>query len=258
MIDVRPSTNQIDDLLHEINLRIQKNERVLVTTLTKRMAEELSKYLSNMGVKTRYIHSDVDTIERVEIMEQLRKGQFDVLVGINLLREGLDLPEVSLVTILDADKEGFLRSERSLTQTAGRAARNLNGMVIMYADKITQSMQRTIDSTNYRREKQLKYNEENNITPTQIVKPTREIIGYEFRSDKSAGYQGGDGQPDVAADPVIQYMSIDALEKTIDKTKKQMKAAAKELDFIEAARLRDEMFALQKLLHDKINSNEKK
>jgi excinuclease ABC subunit B len=258
MIDVRPSTNQIDDLLHEINLRVQKNERILVTTLTKRMAEELSKYLSNMGVKTRYIHSDVDTIERVEIMEQLRKGQFDVLVGINLLREGLDLPEVSLVAILDADKEGFLRSERSLTQTAGRAARNLNGMVIMYADKITNSMQRTIDSTNYRREKQLKYNEENNITPTQIIKPTREIIGYEFRSDKAPGYSNGDGLPDVAADPVIQFMSIDGLEKTIEKTKKQMKAAAKELDFIEAARLRDEMFALQKLLQDKIQNFEKK
>ena len=254
MIDVRPSTNQIDDLLHEINLRVQKDERILVTTLTKRMAEELSKYLSNMGVKTRYIHSDVDTIERVEIMEQLRKGQFDVLVGINLLREGLDLPEVSLVAILDADKEGFLRSERSLTQTAGRAARNLNGTVIMYADKITQSMQRTIDSTNYRREKQLKYNEENNITPTQIIKPTREIIGYQYRSDKQPAYSNGDGLPDIAADPVIQYMSIDGLEKTIEKTKKQMKTAAKELDFIEAARLRDEMFALQKLLSEKVNN----
>ncbi|MBN2637337.1 MAG: excinuclease ABC subunit UvrB [Prolixibacteraceae bacterium] len=257
-IDVRPSTNQIDDLLHEINLRVKKDERILVTTLTKRMAEELSKYLVKMGVKTRYIHSDVDTMERVEIMEQLRKGQFDVLVGINLLREGLDLPEVSLVAILDADKEGFLRSERSLTQTAGRAARNLNGMVIMYADKITNSMQRTIDSTNYRRERQLKYNEENNITPTQIIKPTRAIIGFEFRSDKAGGYSKADGQPDVAADPVIQYMSIGALEKTIDKTKKQMKEAAKELDFIEAARLRDEMFALQKLLQDKIQNTEKK
>lgn len=258
IIDVRPSTNQIDDLLHEINLRVKKDERILVTTLTKRMAEELSKYLVKMGVKTRYIHSDVDTMERVEIMEQLRKGQFDVLVGINLLREGLDLPEVSLVAILDADKEGFLRSERSLTQTAGRAARNLNGMVIMYADKITNSMQRTIDSTNYRRERQLKYNEENNITPTQIIKPTKAIIGFEFRSDKTGGYSTGDGQPDIAADPVIQYMSIDALEKTIDKTMKQMKAAAKELDFIEAARLRDEMFALQKLLQDKIQGTEKK
>jgi excinuclease ABC subunit B len=250
-IDVRPSTNQIDDLMHEINLRVEKNERVLVTTLTKRMAEELSKYLTNMGVKTRYIHSDVDTLERVEIMEQLRKGEFDVLVGINLLREGLDLPEVSLVAILDADKEGFLRSERSLTQTAGRAARNLNGMVIMYADKITNSMQKTIDSTNYRREKQLKYNEENNITPTQIIKPTREIIGYQYRSDKQTEYAGGIIMPDIAADPVIQYMSIEGLEKTIEKTKKQMKAAAKDLDFIEAARLRDEMFALQNLLSEK-------
>jgi excinuclease ABC subunit B len=251
MIDVRPSTNQIDDLMHEISLRVEKNERVLVTTLTKRMAEELSKYLAKMGIKTRYIHSDVDTIERVEIMEQLRKGLFDVLVGINLLREGLDLPEVSLVAILDADKEGFLRSERSLTQTAGRAARNLNGTVIMYADKITSSMQKTIDSTNYRREKQLKYNLENNITPTQIIKPTREIIGYQYRSDKQAEYLGGTMVPDVAADPVIQYMSVEGLEKTIEKTKKQMKAAAKELDFIEAARLRDEMFALQNLLTER-------
>jgi excinuclease ABC subunit B len=251
IIDVRPSANQIDDLMHEIHLRTEKNERVLVTTLTKRMAEELSKYLLNMGVKTRYIHSDVDTMERVEIMEQLRKGEFDVLVGINLLREGLDLPEVSLVAILDADKEGFLRSERSLTQTAGRAARNLNGMVIMYADKITDSMRRTINSTNYRREKQLKYNEENNIVPTQIIKPTREIIGYEFRGGKKPVEYGESGLPDVAADPVVQYMSVSGLEKTIEKLKKQMKAAAKELDFIEAARLRDEMFALEKLLNER-------
>ena len=251
IIDVRPSTNQIDDLLHEIHLRIDKNERVLVTTLTKRMAEELSKYLVNMGVKTRYIHSDVDTMERIEIMEQLRKGEFDVLVGINLLREGLDLPEVSLVAILDADKEGFLRSERSLTQTAGRAARNLNGMVIMYADRITDSMQKTIDSTNYRREKQLKYNEENNIVPKAIVKPTREIIGYEYRSDKTQEYEGGMGQPDIAADPVVQYMSVEGLEKAVEKTKKQMQASAKDLDFIEAARLRDEMFALQALIQER-------
>src|SRR5690554_1296985 len=253
VIEVRPSANQIDDLMHEINLRTERNERVLVTTLTKRMAEELTKYLLNFGVKTRYIHSDVDTMERVEIMEQLRKGEFDVLVGINLLREGLDLPEVSLVAILDADKEGFLRSERSLTQTAGRAARNLNGMVIMYADKITNSMQRTIDSTNYRREKQLKYNEENNITPTQIIKPTREIIGYEFRGGTKPAAYGDTGLPDVAADPVVQYMSIDALEKTIEKTRKQMKAAAKELDFIEAARLRDEMFAFERLVKERKN-----
>jgi excinuclease ABC subunit B len=215
------------------------------------MAEELSKYLVNMGVKTRYIHSDVDTMERIEILEQLRNGEFDVLVGINLLREGLDLPEVSLVAILDADKEGFLRSERSLTQTAGRAARNVNGMVIMYADKVTKSMQKTIDSTNYRREKQLKYNEENNITPQQIIKPTREIIGYEYRSDKKQEYEGGMGQPDIAADPVVQYMSVAGLEKAIEKTKKQMQTAAKDLDFIEAARLRDEMFALQNLVQEK-------
>ncbi|HPF52269.1 MAG TPA: excinuclease ABC subunit UvrB [Draconibacterium sp.] len=257
VIDVRPSTNQIDDLMHEISLRIERGERVLVTTLTKRMAEELSKYLLNMGVKARYIHSDVDTMERIELMEQLRKGEFDVLVGINLLREGLDLPEVSLVAILDADKEGFLRSERSLTQTAGRAARNLNGMVIMYADKITDSMKKTIESTNYRREKQLKYNEDNQITPQQIVKPTREIIGYKYRSDKQEQYDGGMGQPDIAADPVVQYMSIDGLEKAIEKTQKQMKAAAKELDFIEAARLRDEMFALQAILQERKQESQK-
>ncbi|MCW0481240.1 excinuclease ABC subunit UvrB [Gaoshiqia sediminis] len=251
IIDVRPSTNQIDDLMNEVHLRIQKNERVLVTTLTKRMAEELSKYLANMGIKTRYIHSDIDTMERIEIMEDLRKGIFDVLVGINLLREGLDLPEVSLVAIIDADKEGFLRSERSLTQTAGRAARNLNGMVIMYADKITDSMQKTIDSTNYRRERQLKFNQENGITPKAIVKPTREIIGYEYRSNKPAEYPNGDEHPDLAADPVVQYMSVPALEKAIAKTKKEMEAAAKELDFIEAARLRDEMFRFQEILKQK-------
>ena len=250
IIDVRPSANQIDDLMHEIHLRTEKNERVLVTTLTKRMAEELSGYLLNMGVKTRYIHSDVDTLERVEIMEQLRLGKFDVLVGINLLREGLDLPEVSLVAILDADKEGFLRSERSLTQTAGRAARNLNGTVIMYADKITGSMQRTIDSTNYRREKQLKYNEENNITPQPIIKPTREIIGYEYREGRKSSPYDSPPIPDVAADPVVKYMSIGGLEKTIENLKKQIKTAVKEQDFIEAARLRGEMFDVDKLLKE--------
>jgi len=253
VIEVRPYRNQIDDLMHEISLRVEKNERVLVTTLTKRMAEELSRYLTEMGVKTRYIHSDVDTLERVDIMEQLRQGTFDVLVGINLLREGLDLPEVSLVAILDADKEGFLRSERSLTQTAGRAARNLNGKVIMYAAKITDSMQKTIDATNYRREKQMKYNIEHKITPRQIVKPTREIIGYEFRSGKMdiRTYSGGDDHPDVAADPVVQYMTADALKKAIASTKKQMEAAAKQLDFLEAASLRDEMYRLQELLRVK-------
>jgi excinuclease ABC subunit B len=251
VIEVRPSTNQIDDLINEIHKRIDQNERVLVTTLTKRMAEELSRYLGHMGVKTRYIHSDIETMERIEIMEDLRKGVFDVLVGINLLREGLDLPEVSLVAIIDADKEGFLRSERSLTQTAGRAARNLNGTVIMYADKITDSMQRTIDSTDYRRSKQLKFNEENGITPRQIIKPTREIIGYEFRSNKTMPYPDDSSRPDIAADPVVQFMNADALQKAILKTKKEMEAAAKELDFIEAARLRDEMYLLQEILKQK-------
>ena len=250
IIEIRPSINQIDNLMHEIHLRIERNERVLVTTLTKRMAEELSAYLANMGVKTRYIHSDVDTLDRIQILEDLRKGEFDVLVGINLLREGLDLPEVSLVAILDADKEGFLRSERSLTQTAGRAARNLNGMVIMYADKITNSMQRTIDSTNKRREKQLKYNIENNITPTQIIKAAREIVGYASIGMKVKAY-GGDEPTNLAADPVVQYMTPEALEKAIVKIKKEMEAAAKELDFYEAARLRDEMFRYQEILKEK-------
>jgi excinuclease ABC subunit B len=252
IIDVRPSINQIDNLMHEIHLRVERNERVLVTTLTKRMAEELSSYLANMGVKTRYIHSDVETLDRIQILEDLRKGEFDVLVGINLLREGLDLPEVSLVAILDADKEGFLRSERSLTQTAGRAARNLNGMVIMYADKITNSMRRTIDSTNKRREKQLKYNIENDITPTQIIKSSRKIVGYASvgMKVKIKGYSG-DEPTNLAADPVVQYMSATALEKAIAKIKKDMEAAAKELDFYEAARLRDEMYRYQEILKEK-------
>jgi len=250
IIDVRPSENQIDDLMSEIQQRIEKDERILVTTLTKRMAEELTKYLTRMGIKCRYIHSDVETLERIQIMDDLRNGTFDVLVGINLLREGLDLPEVSLVAILDADKEGFLRSERSLTQTAGRAARNLNGKVIMYADKITQSMQKTIDSTNYRRTKQLKYNEEHGITPQAIVKPSLEIVGYDKKEavKPKKQYYAGPGEADVAADPVVQYMSVDALEHAIAKTHKEMGKAAKELDFIEAARLRDEMYKLQELL----------
>ena len=255
-IEVRPRVNQIDDLIEEIHLRCERNERVLVTTLTKRMAEELTKYFERMDIRCRYIHSDVDTMERVEIMEDLRKGVFDVLVGINLLREGLDLPEVSLVAILDADKEGFLRSERSLTQTAGRAARNLNGLVIMYADKITDSMQRTIDAANYRRIKQNNYNIENGITPSQIIKPTREIIGLEYRPDRSSGVGRAYIAPenaDVAADPVVKYMSTEALEKTIQMTKKEMEKAAKELDFIEAARLRDEMYRLKELLAQRQN-----
>jgi len=248
-IIVKSSLNQIDDLLEEIRLRINKDERILVTTLTKRMAEELDKYLSKMVIRSRYIHSDVDTLERVEIMEDLRAGRFDVLVGVNLLREGLDLPEVSLVAILDADKEGFLRSTRSLTQTAGRAARNINGKVIMYADKITNSMQVTIDETNRRREIQLKYNADNNITPKQIVKAHKSILGQDSKAKKARTYSNTI-QVDVAADPVIKYMNADALEKTIAKTKEQMHKAAKDLDFMEAARLRDEIKTLTKLLEE--------
>jgi excinuclease ABC subunit B len=246
-IDVRPSQNQIDDLINEINDRIEKKERVLVTTLTKRMAEELTKYLTRLAIKCEYIHSDVDTLERVKIMENLRLGTFDVLIGVNLLREGLDLPEVSLVAILDADKEGFLRSERSLTQTAGRAARNLNGRVIMYADTITKSMQATIDATLYRREKQLKYNQDNNITPTQINKHLTSIIEA---SSNSKAYVEPDNT-NIAADPVVEYMSTDALKKTIEKTRKEMQKAAKELDFITAAQYRDEIKRLEELLNKK-------
>ncbi len=254
MIDVRPSLNQIDDLLHEINIRTEKSERTLVTTLTKRMAEELHKYLENTGVKTRYIHSDVDTVERIEILRDLRLGVIDVLIGVNLLREGLDLPEVSLVAILDADKEGFLRSERSLTQTAGRAARNINSKVIMYADKITNSMQRTIDETDRKREKQLKYNEENNITPAQIKKSVEAIHGQtsvaDTRMKASQAYIEKE-EVDIAADPVVQYMGKEQLQKAMNNTRRQMEKAAKALDFLEAARLRDEMFALEKLFKTK-------
>ncbi|MBS2212425.1 excinuclease ABC subunit UvrB [Carboxylicivirga mesophila] len=246
-IEVRPSQNQIDDLINEINDRIEKNERILVTTLTKRMAEELSKYLTRLSIKCEYIHSDVDTLERVKIMENLRLGTFDVLIGVNLLREGLDLPEVSLVAILDADKEGFLRSERSLTQTAGRAARNLNGRVIMYADTITKSMKATMDATLYRREKQLKYNEINNITPRQINKQLTSIIES---STKAKAYIEPEGT-DIAADPVVEYMSADALKKTIEKTHKEMQKAAKELDFITAAQHRDEIKRLEDLINKK-------
>jgi len=250
-IEVRSSQNQIDDLMEEINLRAERNERVLVTTLTKRMAEELSAYLHRLAVKCRYIHSDIDTLERVDIMENLRKGTFDVLVGINLLREGLDLPEVSLVAILDADKEGFLRSSRSLTQTAGRAARNINGKVIMYADSITRSMKSTIDETNRRREKQLKFNEKMGITPRQIIKATTSIMGglSGKKGIKKAYIEPGD--MNLAADPVVKYMDNKALEKAIDKTRRSMEKAARELDFIEAARLRDEMFELEKILQGK-------
>ena len=251
VIEVLPSLNQIDHLMGEIHERVAKEERVLVTTLTKRMAEELTKYLSRLNIRCRYIHSDIDTLERVEIMDGLRKGTFDVLIGINLLREGLDLPEVSLVAILDADKEGFLRSARSLTQTAGRAARNLNGKVIMYADKMTDSMHKTIDETNRRREKQLAYNEEHNITPQQIVKTTKSIMGRPVSEITGEQYYVEPSETDLAADPLIQYMDKGALQKTIDKTKRTMEKAARELDFIEAARLRDEMFKLQQIMDKK-------
>ena len=251
VIEVLPSLNQIDHLMGEIHERVAKEERVLVTTLTKRMAEELTKYLSRLNIRCRYIHSDIDTLERVEIMDGLRKGTFDVLIGINLLREGLDLPEVSLVAILDADKEGFLRSARSLTQTAGRASRNLNGKVIMYADKMTDSMHKTIDETNRRREKQLAYNEEHNITPKQIVKTTKSIMGRPVSEITGEQYYVEPSETDLAADPLIQYMDKGALQKTIDKTKRTMEKAARELDFIEAARLRDEMFKLQQIMDKK-------
>ena len=255
-IEVRPSENQIDDLMDEILTRCHRGERVLVTTLTKRMAEELTEYLLNHDIKANYIHSDVATLDRVKIMSDLRSGAFDVLVGVNLLREGLDLPEVSLVAILDADKEGFLRSHRSLTQTAGRAARNVNGKVIMYADTITQSMQLTIDETNRRRAKQLKYNEEHGITPKQIIKAIGQG-GLVQSTDISKGLDKGattyrpyiePDSMDMAADPIVKKMTREQLQKSIDNTTKLMKQAAKNLDFIQAAQYRDEVIRLQKLL----------
>ena len=255
-IEVRPSENQIDDLMDEILTRCHRGERVLVTTLTKRMAEELTEYLLNHDIKANYIHSDVATLDRVKIMSDLRSGAFDVLVGVNLLREGLDLPEVSLVAILDADKEGFLRSHRSLTQTAGRAARNVNGKVIMYADTITQSMQLTIDETNRRRAKQLKYNDEHGITPKQIIKAIGQG-GLVQSTDISKGLDKGattyrpyiePDSMDIAADPIVKKMSREQLQKSIDNTTKLMKQAAKNLDFIQAAQYRDEVIRLQKLL----------
>ena len=248
-IEVRPSVNQIDDLLEEIDLRIEENERVLVTTLTKRMAEELTKYLVKLGIKVRYIHSEVDTMDRVEIIRDLRLGVFDVLVGVNLLREGLDLPEVSLVAIIDADKEGFLRNNRSLTQTAGRAARNSKGLVIFYADKITGSMQHTIDETNRRRAIQMAYNEKHGITPTTISKTKDEIMAQksilDIRGGKNRAYIESD-EASIAADPIIKYMSKDQLDTLIIETERKMKKAAKDLDFITAAQYRDELFALKK------------
>lgn len=249
-IEVRPSINQIDDLLDEIDKRIQKGDRVLVTTLTKRMAEEMNKYLHRINVKSKYIHSEVDALERVEILRQLRLGDIDVLVGVNLLREGLDLPEVSLVAILDADKEGFLRNEKSLTQTAGRAARNVDGLVIFYADKITQSMQRTIDETTRRREKQIAYNIQHNITPKTITKNKDQIFAQTAVLNIKQYENVNEGDLTQAAEEEGVYQTIPQLEKRMQQTKKQMEIAARNLDFIEAARLRDEMFVLQNRLKE--------
>jgi excinuclease ABC subunit B len=236
IIEVRPSQNQIDDLVEEIQVRAEADERVLVTTLTKRMAEELTKYLSRISIRCRYIHSDIDTLERVEIMQDLRRGLFDVLIGVNLLREGLDLPEVSLVAIIDADKEGFLRSARSLTQTVGRAARHLNGKAIMYADTITKSMQKTMDETNYRREKQLAFNEKHGITPTPLNKSVDQVFGYDTQKAEDIQH---------AAEPDMEYLTADQIQKLIRETRKDMETAAKDLDFVEAARLRDRMKSYQ-------------
>ena len=253
LIDVRPSLNQIDDLIEEIQLRIAKDERTLVTTLTKRMAEELQKYLDKLGILCRYIHSDIVTIERVEILRQLRLGTFHVLIGVNLLREGLDLPEVSLVAILDADKEGFLRNERSLVQTVGRAARNVNGTVIMYADKTTNSMQRTIDETSRRRAKQIAYNEAHNITPTTVSKSKEQVFAQTSVLDikgydpSNAVQQNKDKSESQTFAEQVVYSTIPQIEKAVKQAKKEMDAAAKDMDFIEAARLRDEMFRLQKI-----------
>ncbi|HBG23598.1 MAG TPA: excinuclease ABC subunit B, partial [Rikenellaceae bacterium] len=245
-IEVRPTKNQIDDLLEEIRIRADKDERVLVTTLTKRMAEELDKYLSKIEIRCRYIHSDVDTLERVEILEDFQAGRFDVLIGVNLLREGLDLPQVSLVAILDADKEGFLRSARALTQTAGRAARNIDGRVIMYADTITKSMRITIEETNRRRKKQEDYNKEHNILPRQIVKQVRNAMG------RVRDYSIEEEVPNpLLLDPVMAKFNPDQIKEAITAAKLQMESAAKELDFLRAAKFRDEMNALKNLLEKK-------
>lgn len=254
VIEVRPLANQVDDLMEEIQLRVEREERVLVTTLTKRTAEELTDYLLKNGVRCNYIHSDVDTLDRIQIMTDLREGLYDVLIGVNLLREGLDLPEVSLVAVLDADSEGFLRSHRSLTQTAGRAARNVNGLVIFYADKITDSMKRTMDETKRRREKQMRYNEENGITPTQIKKSITNALALERREKEDSRprmYSEDTVTTTIACDPIVEYMTAEQLEKSIERTRRLMEKAAEKMEFVEAAQYRDEMFRLQEILKAK-------
>jgi excinuclease ABC subunit B len=255
-IDVRPSLNQIDDLMEEIQQRVERSERVLVTTLTKRMAEELTDYLASNGVRCNYIHSDVETLDRVKIMDDLRQGVFDVLIGVNLLREGLDLPEVSLVAVLDADKEGFLRSHRSLTQTAGRAARNVNGKVIFYADKVTDSMRMTIDETNRRREKQMRYNEKHGITPMQIKKGRSSALSREYTSIMEARAYVEPDYSALVAEPVVEYTSTDELRKRVEQTRQAMLAAAKKLEFLEAAQLRDHLILLEDRLKESHRLNE--
>ena len=252
IIEVRPSNNQVDDLMEEIQLRRERDERVLVTTLTKRMAEEVAEYFQKNGVRCNYIHSDIDTLERIQIMNDLREGIYDVLIGVNLLREGLDFPEVSLVAILNADKQGFLRDERSLTQTAGRAARNVNGLVIFYADRISSSMQKTMDETMRRREKQMAYNKANGITPTQIKKQiSNALVQEKHKESGRKPYYEESAAAAIACDPIVEYMSREQLEKSIARTRKLMEEAAKKMEFIEAAQYRDEMFRLQKILDGK-------